>query len=384
MAGRLSPALEALRDEALQTNSADWARRQGWPLKRNGVNMTGPCPRCGGDDRFSIHKPTGKWNCRGCCVGGHDVISLVSHSEGRKFADACERITGRAPADKIDPKKADEIKRQASMARELQKIDAEQYRQKARRDAHQIWKRSDPCGMIVENYLAIRNLRVDRLLLRKSVRQIAKLDYWHNQRTVYTGPAMIAAIQLSNGHFGGVHRTWIDLEQDKGKIVLADPDGAIDKKTGNVKILDAKKTMGTKGDGAIRLVTPGKCQTLIMGEGIETTLTPYLHARQPHTAYWCGIDLGHIAGRARRDADGKIMRDEPDMDDDRSFKIPDDLASGIYELILLGDSDSDNAITRSAMTRGARRQKRLRPQLKVCVAWPDLKGDFNDMVMENG
>jgi hypothetical protein len=35
-------------------------------LKKTGGEWTGPCPRCGGRDRFSISPSKGLWNCRGC------------------------------------------------------------------------------------------------------------------------------------------------------------------------------------------------------------------------------------------------------------------------------------------------------------------------------
>ena len=45
-------------------------------IKLNGkTNREGPCPRCGGTDRFSINTHKKLWNCRGCNVGG-DIIEL--------------------------------------------------------------------------------------------------------------------------------------------------------------------------------------------------------------------------------------------------------------------------------------------------------------------
>jgi Protein of unknown function (DUF3631)/CHC2 zinc finger len=62
--------------------------RRGIVLKRVGVEHVGPCPKCGGDDRFAINTAKGVWNCRGCDVGG-DVIELVQH--------ACAKLTGEPP-----------------------------------------------------------------------------------------------------------------------------------------------------------------------------------------------------------------------------------------------------------------------------------------------
>src|SRR6516225_4280064 len=70
-------------------------------IKLNGgqVERAGPCPICGGDDRFSINTKKGVWNCRGCGKGG-DVINLVEHLDGVSFIPACTTLTGEPPPPK--------------------------------------------------------------------------------------------------------------------------------------------------------------------------------------------------------------------------------------------------------------------------------------------
>src|SRR6516225_2390925 len=70
--------------------------RRGIKLNGNGRERVGPCPKCGGDDRFSINTTKGVWNCRGCDVGG-DVIRLVEHLDGVDFVAACTTLTGTPP-----------------------------------------------------------------------------------------------------------------------------------------------------------------------------------------------------------------------------------------------------------------------------------------------
>ena len=60
---------------------------------RGGVDRCGPCPKCGGDDRFSINTAKQIFNCRGCGVGG-DVIAFVEHIDGVDFEHACQTLTG--------------------------------------------------------------------------------------------------------------------------------------------------------------------------------------------------------------------------------------------------------------------------------------------------
>jgi hypothetical protein len=63
-------------------------------LKRMGRELVGPCPVCGGHDRFAINDAKGVWNCRGCGLGGGDAISLTMHLEGCGFLEAVEALTG--------------------------------------------------------------------------------------------------------------------------------------------------------------------------------------------------------------------------------------------------------------------------------------------------
>ena len=47
-------------------------------LKRAGREMIGPCPACGGKDRFGINTQKGVYNCRHCGAGdGLKLVQLV-------------------------------------------------------------------------------------------------------------------------------------------------------------------------------------------------------------------------------------------------------------------------------------------------------------------
>jgi phage/plasmid primase-like uncharacterized protein len=72
-------------------------------IERRGISLIGkidrcgPCPRCGGDDRFAINIKKQIWHCRGCATGG-DVIKLVEHLDDVDFIRACTTLTGEPPA----------------------------------------------------------------------------------------------------------------------------------------------------------------------------------------------------------------------------------------------------------------------------------------------
>jgi putative DNA primase/helicase len=75
----------------------DEIARRGILLKRVGAEYIGPCPVCGGDDRYSFNVKEQLWNCRGCKKGG-DIIDLVKHLDGvDDFIAACTTLAGPPP-----------------------------------------------------------------------------------------------------------------------------------------------------------------------------------------------------------------------------------------------------------------------------------------------
>lgn len=354
----LSPELIALRDRAFSAITCEqWAVQQGWPLRRSGGELTGACPICGGTDRFSINIRMNVWNCRGCGVGG-DVIFLVMHTQQLKFVESCELITGDKAATPISADELARLEAKRIADREAQERVAAQYRENARRAAHGIWMKGDAvAGTDVETYLAqVRGLaggsiafgsRTWALDLKLPLRFQAKLTYWHDKQALHAGSAMLAAIQMPDGRFAGIHQTYLDLGQPNGKLLLPPV---------NDKDLPAKKVLGVKKGCAIRLVTPAGATRMVMGEGIETTMTAVAFAREPDTAFWAGVDLGNMSGKAARNASGGMVHDQPDMTDLDCFQPPD----WVEELIYLCDGDEPAKHTVEKVKRGLRRAKRRR------------------------
>ncbi len=60
----------------------------------------GPCPVCGGRDRFVVfirqNNGIGSWYCRGCDKGG-DLIEFYRHCDGMSYHDACHAAGRQAP-----------------------------------------------------------------------------------------------------------------------------------------------------------------------------------------------------------------------------------------------------------------------------------------------
>lgn len=402
--------LEALRDEALRTSCESWAIRMRWKLAR-GIDRSGPCPACGGEDRFAIHTRKDTFNCRVCGIKGHGVIDLVMAVDDVDFTRACEIVTGRSAAEPVDEAKAEANRRRNEADAAARERAAEEYRENARKLAYKIWRRSyggiswvAPQSDPVVTYLRRRGIdfhRGDDANFPVSTIRLYAIDAhpWTEMRgsmrvTVHTGPAMIAAVQRPDGTFGAVHQTWLDPAQPKGKLVLPlDDDG---------KERPSKKVLGVKKGGAIRLFTPSEPRRIVMGEGIETTLTALAHNFEPETAYWAGVDLGNMAGRAARGETGGQIWDQPDLDDfvdprsgalRQPLGVPDCFLPPDWceELVYLCDSDDPQNHTEEKVIRGLRRALRLRqaarhensalPPLSVSYVEPIGDGkDLNDLV----
>jgi len=386
------PHIEALRLEALRTSVEAWTIRARMPLSR-GVERVGPCPICGGKDRFSINARKNAWNCRGCDKGGRDAISLVMHLHGVGFIPALEMITGRQADDVKQEGPSERAKREQQLALDKQKAErearkrereAEKYRQWARRQGFEVWNRAclpRPGGGLfdVKAYLAKRGIEFTaiaaRILHLSGIEQHPYVKRIGGRlRTLHVGPCMIAAIQQPDGRFGAVHQTWLDLDSPDGKAEILHPE------TG--EILPSKIVRGTKKGGAIRLYTPPGATRMVVGEGIETTLSVMASAFEKDTAYWCLVDLGNMAGRAARDRDGKIIHVRPDMDDKDAFVPPD----WVREMIFLGDADAKTETqyqkTHAGLIRGCRRAILNRPGLVARIAMAERGKDFNDMVKD--
>gem|GEM_PF-2478343 len=60
----------------------------------HGGEYAGPCPFCGGTDRFHIVPSAGKWYCRQCTPRGGDSIDYVQRREQIAFQAAVEFLAG--------------------------------------------------------------------------------------------------------------------------------------------------------------------------------------------------------------------------------------------------------------------------------------------------
>ena len=372
MSGRVEP--DPRVEDARAIPIAEVAARLGADagLKRVGQELVGPCPECGGTDRFAIDPRKNLYNCRSC--GGGDGIALVRLVQRCEFPEALAFLAGERE-DVRDP----EVERRRREARERrrreQEAEAERYRRDAIRRARTIWDAGRPApGTPVEAYLALRGLTPARIGgLPRALRFHPDLRYSHRPKggawtTIHRGPAMLAGILAPDGRLSGVHRTWIDLSRPDGKAAIVHEGEA----------LAAKKVEGSKKGGAIRLTGPDDPRaigTLVMAEGIETTLSAVAAGALPEAAFWCGVDLGNMGGR-RASGPGLKYAGLPDMADRDAFVPP----PNVRRLVFVQDRDSEPRLTRAKLEAGLRRAAALRPGLSIEIVRAAEGRDLNDML----
>lgn len=361
------------------------------------TRFVGPCPGCGGVDRFSLNLKKGIFWCRKSAEGG-DAIALARHVQGLEFLDAVELLTGRpAPGRSVSDEERQARARRVVELEERRKAEAEriaadenEFRSREIERARKIWKAAGPIhGSIAAAYLVHRGVIVP---IGAKLRAASEIPYWHNiggeWKSIYAGPAMVAAIQGRDDRFIGCHITWIDakLSTRSGKAAIVHPE------TG--EILDAKKVRGSQKGGHIHLgghtVQPRR---FVVGEGIETVLSvqsaEIAAERADWTLYWSSVNLHNLGGKSAggvphptltlTDAKGRthaqrVPGPDPDRDDHAVIAPPD----GVDDILLLGDGDSDRFTTRNVLCRFAARW--ARPGRSIRAAWADDGFDFNDML----
>jgi hypothetical protein len=110
------------------------------------LSLVGPCPVCGGNDRFSINIRKQVFNCRGA-LGG-DVIALVQHLDACDFVTAIATLIGHGPRKQTAPAKP-----AASDDDEQRNLDL----------AEAIWHETSPLGPDAIAYFVKRRIDINQV-----------------------------------------------------------------------------------------------------------------------------------------------------------------------------------------------------------------------------
>jgi phage/plasmid primase-like uncharacterized protein len=204
--------------------------RRGITLKPDGAERIGPCPVCGGRDRFSINIRKQVFNCRGA-VGG-DVITMVQHLDGCDFVTAVTTLVGNGPRKPAPPAKPEERDDYKDERRNLERAEA-------------IWRETSPLGQDAITYLANRRININQVPEHGGLRFHPRCQWPGN----ITKPCIIGRFTTALGN---------------------EPRGILRRPITGEKAI----ALGPMGGCVIRL-WPDEAveQGLVIGEGVETVLS---------------------------------------------------------------------------------------------------------------
>jgi phage/plasmid primase-like uncharacterized protein len=348
-------------DQARSADILDVIQSFGAKLTKTGAaEFIGPCPACGGTDRFSVNPKKRVFNCRG--FGGGDVIAMAQHVAGCTFSEACAQITGRPRPDRSHDETPEErdarLERNVRLAAEAE-ARAEKQRaaeaEKAESDEKAIAKILDRAVAILASahgraYLQARNLNPHPRLL-EDIRFVRDLAYWGCRENgirklvhLATQPAIVAIIRNQHNEIIGISQTYLDRVEPR-KFTPPNP-----------QVNSPRKIRGEKKGGLIRLGLIG--ETLGLGEGWENVLAWRQLGYGPEdVALAAAVDLGNLA----------------------AVNLP----QVVRSVILVADNDSEPRALNASLRKAVERFRRL--GLPVSIDWPPPETDWNDALsFENG
>jgi CHC2 zinc finger/Toprim domain len=227
---------------------------------RNSKEFAGPCPICGGEDRFAVNTKKQKWNCRGCDEGG-DVIALIEHITGRTFIEAIELLTGQQWPQRQITERAQRDRTGAASS---------DHRPLALR----IWNESEPLfATPAEVYLHARSIDLDEIPDIDDVLRFHAECPFGKQRL----RCLVALIRDAKTDAPiGIMRTALD---EHGRKI-------------------ERMALGDKAGGAIKLWSDAAISTgLVVGEGLETVAAAATRIEDRGTKLqpaWALIDAGNL------------------------------------------------------------------------------------------
>lgn len=216
----------------------------------------GPCPCCGGTDRFRWDDKagSGSYYCNQCGAGSG--VDLVMKANKVPFAEAKRMIESLLPTAEISIPKA-------GRGSQLD----------ARHHIERIWCDANPLDGFDPGslYLASRGLKMAKYPTQ--LRWIAKTGYAHEDKTKTWHPALLAKMVSPDAKTWTVHRTFLDRDGRKAKVPTVR------------KLMPGSVPRG----GAVRLAS--SAETMGIAEGIETALAASMLFEVP---VWSALNAGNL------------------------------------------------------------------------------------------
>ncbi|CAK0742670.1 P4 alpha zinc-binding domain protein [uncultured Gammaproteobacteria bacterium] len=217
------------------------------------TKRNGPCPMCGGKDRWrwTDHQGSGAWICNHCGHGsGVDLVKLINRVEFKQAAELVEGVIGKAEPARQQERSPEELRA-------------------AMREA---WSRGRPvtADCPTGRYLTRRIPGLSEF--PRSIRSVPSLRYDGNR----SFPAMISQVIAPDGSAAvNLHRTWLTEDGRKAPVEPVR------------KMMPGPLPKGS----AIRLAPAGP--VLGIAEGIETALAASVRFKIP---VWSLIAEGNLQG----------------------------------------------------------------------------------------
>lgn len=238
-------------------------------------------------------KGHGVFHCFGCNAKG-SVIDFVMAREGLSFTEAVASLADQGGLDrKPDPARQAELDRARAARAARDERETAERAAAGLKKARAIWRAAKAGDPALAAYLEARGIPVDAIGgVPATLRLHPDLPCYvrgedGRARLLHRGPAMVAFV--GRDVLLGVHRTWIDPRDPcRGRAVA---EGA--------KV--PKQMLGRAGEmyGAPIVLTPKGRPSLVVGEGIETTLAALAQARlsgAEGVGAECAMSLPALAG----------------------------------------------------------------------------------------
>lgn len=300
---------------------------KGWPrvLASCGVpetylkNKHGPCPACGGKDRFRFdNKGLGRYFCSHCGAG--DGFSLIMKIAGCTFPEAMDRVL---IAEGLDP--AEERRKDWKPTRVAAPSEPEIARPTYRVRA--LLKETcaiEDCDAAVD-YLDSRCLWP--LPASHQLRAHPSVEYWEEGQSVGRFPALVTAIRNRDGELVTAHVTYLTPKGEK--LSEHDPRKILTPMTGHI--------------GCAARIMPMH-EILGIAEGIETALSATKLLGVPT---WAALNTSLLS----------------------KFEPPD----GVKTLVIFADSDV------AGLTAASKLMQKLQTTVHLEFRAPPMK-DWNDLL----
>lgn len=319
-----------------------------WPmiLESLGINPSflkakhGPCPVCGGKDRFRFDNKgaRGTFFCNNCKAG--DGIKLLQNFHGWSFQEVTDRVArvfGETTKLCLNqPQHVSGYMRQGFKENSQLEINPTDF-DKRREYLNSIWAQAKPIliGDPVDCYLKSRGISLGAVI--SMLRFHPALPYYDNGVLIGHFPAMLAKVQNGHGNAIALHRTYLG---NGCKANVPAPK----------KIMPSKPNV--LAGAAIRLFNPIN-GVLALAEGIETALSVYSATEIPawSTINACGME--------------RIV-----------------LPLEIKEVTIAADNDTSGRGQEAAHKLKARLISEGR-SVKIVMP-PNVGQDFNDLLLEAG